>query len=184
VKTLLTAVLRRLATVPPRRWLGREAEPRCTGNLKGCQDCCKLEACTTAFGGSFHGFATAHQCHEPDATMADATAHLIVVPTCRSWKAPCSFLTCSPPMNLKIASAWKSTRRSSGSWEVSRCSPCCRASSRQNHSPAWSAGEVCPSGRMPEARYALKAPNNARISSSTCAASASVWAISSRSNCR
>ena len=35
----------------------------------------------------------------------------------RSWKAPCSSRTCLLAMNLKIANAWKSTMRFSGSWK-------------------------------------------------------------------
>jgi len=35
-----------------------------------------------------------------------------------SWKAPCSFETCSPAMNHNCVNHWKSTTEVLGSWEV------------------------------------------------------------------
>jgi len=37
-----------------------------------------------------------------------------------SWRAPCSFRTCSRPMNAKCVNGWKSRNAFSGSWEGPR----------------------------------------------------------------
>ena len=55
-----------------------------------------------------------------------------------SWKAPCSFRTCSPAMNLKCVSAWYSMRAFSG-YPESRSKSLC-TNTRQFHTKWWPEG--------------------------------------------